>query len=154
MDEPIMDLAHLGHLEMLTTEQIVFDDGSEVGIWLSCSNKSYDIAYARDQSGRTGRFHHATYAVDSREDVLRAADVFLDSGVFIETVPHKYAIQQTFFLYVYEPGGNRVEIANAGARPRTGLEADRLERGGAQQGPSVGAGDREVVLCLRDAAAR
>jgi catechol 2,3-dioxygenase len=26
------------------------------------------------------------------------------------------SIQQTFFLYVYEPGGNRVEIANAGAR--------------------------------------
>ena len=25
-------------------------------------------------------------------------------------------IQQTFFLYVYEPGGNRVEVANAGAR--------------------------------------
>ncbi|MEA2863995.1 MAG: catechol 2,3-dioxygenase [Bradyrhizobium sp.] len=28
----------------------------------------------------------------------------------------KHAIQQTFFLYVYEPGGNRVEVANAGAR--------------------------------------
>jgi catechol 2,3-dioxygenase len=25
-------------------------------------------------------------------------------------------VQQTFFLYVYEPGGNRVEVANAGAR--------------------------------------
>jgi catechol 2,3-dioxygenase len=32
------------------------------------------------------------------------------------TGPHKHSIQQTFFLYVYEPGGNRVEIANAGAR--------------------------------------
>jgi catechol 2,3-dioxygenase len=57
-----------------------------------------------------------TYAVDSREDVLRAADIFLEHGVFIETGPHKHAIQQTFFLYVYEPGGNRVEVANAGAR--------------------------------------
>ena len=25
-------------------------------------------------------------------------------------------MQQTFFLYVYEPGGNRVEVDNAGAR--------------------------------------
>jgi glyoxalase/bleomycin resistance protein/dioxygenase superfamily protein len=57
-----------------------------------------------------------TYAVDSREDVLRAADICLENGVFIETGPHKHAIQQTFFLYVYEPGGNRFEIANAGAR--------------------------------------
>jgi hypothetical protein len=31
-------------------------------------------------------------------------------------LPHKHAIQQTFFLYVYEPGGNRVEVANVGAR--------------------------------------
>ena len=30
--------------------------------------------------------------------------------------PHKHAVQQTFFLYVFEPGGNRVEVANAGAR--------------------------------------
>jgi catechol 2,3-dioxygenase len=57
-----------------------------------------------------------TYAVDSREEVLRAADIFLEAGVHIETGPHKHAIQQTFFLYIYEPGGNRVEVANAGAR--------------------------------------
>src|SRR5206468_8413916 len=35
---------------------------------------------------------------------------------YIETGPHKHAIQQTFFLYVYEPGGNRVEVDCAGAR--------------------------------------
>jgi catechol 2,3-dioxygenase len=40
----------------------------------------------------------------------------LENGVYIETGPHKHAVQQTFFLYVYEPGGNRVEVANAGAR--------------------------------------
>ncbi|MFX7747896.1 VOC family protein, partial [Acinetobacter baumannii] len=77
---------------------------------------TYDIAFTADHAGIAGRFHHVTYAVDSREDVLRAADVFLEHGVFIETGPHKHAVQQTFFLYVYEPGGNRVEIANAGAR--------------------------------------
>ncbi|MGY3482950.1 hypothetical protein ACVW1C_000833 [Bradyrhizobium sp. USDA 4011] len=47
---------------------------------------------------------------------MRAADIFLENGVHIETGPHKHAIQQTFFLYVYEPGGNRVEVANAGVR--------------------------------------
>ncbi len=98
------------------TEQIVMNDGSEAGMWLTVSNKSYDFAYTRDHTGTRGRFHHVTYAVDSREDVLRAADIFLENGVFIETGPHKHAVQQTFFLYVYEPGGNRVEVANAGAR--------------------------------------
>jgi len=98
------------------TEQIVLDDGSEAGMWLTVCNKTYDFAYTRDHTGTRGRFHHVTYAVDSREEVLRAADIFLENGVYIETGPHKHAVQQTFFLYVYEPGGNRVEVANAGAR--------------------------------------
>jgi catechol 2,3-dioxygenase len=104
------------YLGFRLTEQIVMDDGSEAGMWMTCTNKSYDFAYTRDHTGTTGRFHHITYAVNSREEVLLAADICLENGVYIETGPHKHAIQQTFFLYVYEPGGNRVEIANAGAR--------------------------------------
>jgi catechol 2,3-dioxygenase len=98
------------------TEQIVLDDGTEAGMWLTATNKGYDFAYTREAHGVRGRFHHVTFALDSREEVLRAADIFLEAGVFIETGPHKHAVQQTFFLYVYEPGGNRVEVASAGAR--------------------------------------
>jgi len=103
-------------LGCLLSEQIVYDDGSEKGAWLCVNNKSYDLAVSEDHSGARGRLHHLTYAVDSREDVLRAADICLEHGVHIETGPHKHAVQQTFFLYVYEPGGNRFEICNAGAR--------------------------------------
>ncbi len=98
------------------TEQIVLDNGTVGGCWFTINNKSYDIVYTADFTGSSGRFHHVTYAVDQREQVLQAADIFLENGVFIETGPHKHAIQQTFFLYVWEPAGNRVEIANAGAR--------------------------------------
>jgi catechol 2,3-dioxygenase len=98
------------------TEQIVLDDGTVAGCWFTVNNKTYDLAYTGDHTGAKARFHHLTYAVDQREDVLRAADIFLENGVFIETGPHKHAIQGTFFLYVYEPAGNRVEVANAGAR--------------------------------------
>jgi catechol 2,3-dioxygenase len=104
------------HLGCRLTEQIVFDDGSEKGAWLTFTDKTYDLAITEDWAGVGGRLHHITYAVDSREDVLRAADICLEKGVFIETGPSKHAIQQTFFLYVYEPGGNRFEICNAGAR--------------------------------------
>ncbi|MEF2277576.1 catechol 2,3-dioxygenase [Deinococcus sp. YIM 134068] len=103
-------------LGTLLSEQIVFDDGSEKAAWFSMNSKSYDLAVSEDHSGARGRLHHLTYAVDSREDVLRAADICLEHGVFIETGPHKHSINQTFFLYVYEPGGNRFEIASAGAR--------------------------------------
>ena len=104
------------YLGFRLTERIVLNDGREAGIWLTATNKSYDFAYTRDATGVPGRFHHITYAMNSREEILIAADVFLENGVFIETGPHKHAVQQTFFLYVYEPGGNRVEVANAGAR--------------------------------------
>jgi catechol 2,3-dioxygenase len=104
------------YLGFRMTEQIIFDDGSEKAAWVTVTNKSYDIAIAEDWTGSKGRLHHITYAVDNREAILRAADICLEHGVFMETGPHKHAIQQTFFLYVYEPGGNRFEIANAGAR--------------------------------------
>lgn len=115
------------------TEYIQLDNGRLGGCWFTVNNKTYDIAYTEDHTGHSGRFHHVTYAVDQREEVLRAADIFLESGVYIETGPHKHAVQGTFFLYVYEPAGNRVEVANAGARlilapdwePVVWTEADR-----------------------------
>nr|WP_296072219.1 VOC family protein [uncultured Actinoplanes sp.] len=98
------------------TEQIVKDDGSPQAVWYSLGNKTYDLVYTEDWTASRGRLHHVAFATDTREEILRAADVCLDAGVHIETGPHKHAIQQTFFLYVWEPGGNRIEICNAGAR--------------------------------------
>ncbi|PCH45731.1 MAG: catechol 2,3-dioxygenase [Hyphomicrobiales bacterium] len=98
------------------TEQIQLDNGRLGGCWFTVNNKTYDLACTEEHGGGNGRFHHITYATDQREDILRAADIFLENGVYIETGPHKHAIQGTFFLYVWEPAGNRVELANAGAR--------------------------------------
>jgi catechol 2,3-dioxygenase len=98
------------------TEQIVKDDGSPQAIWYNLGNKTYDLVYSEDWTGTRGRLHHVAFATDTREEILRAADVCLDAGAHIETGPHKHAIQQTFFLYLWEPGGNRIELCNAGAR--------------------------------------
>jgi catechol 2,3-dioxygenase len=98
------------------TEQIQLDSGAIAGIWMTFTNKGYDVVYTNDWTKTRGRLHHVAFAVDQREDILRGADTFLEHRVHIETGPHKHAIQQTFFLYVYEPGGNRIETVNAGAR--------------------------------------
>lgn len=98
------------------TEMIQLDNGRIGGCWFTVNNKTYDLACTEEHGRGHGRFHHVTYATDQREDILRAADLFLEAGVHIETGPHKHAIQGTFFLYVWEPAGNRVELANAGAR--------------------------------------
>lgn len=115
------------------TELIQLDNGRIGGCWFTVNNKSYDLACTEEHGGGDGRLHHVTYASDQREDILRAADIFLQNGVHIESGPHKHAIQGTFFLYVWEPAGNRVEIANSGARlilapdwePIIWTEADR-----------------------------
>jgi catechol 2,3-dioxygenase len=98
------------------TERIQLDDGTYAAVWTHFAQKSYDVVYTNDWTGTQGRLHHIAFRTDTREDILRAADIALDKGVFIETGPHKHAIQQTFFLYLYEPGGNRVELCNPGGR--------------------------------------
>lgn len=98
------------------TEIIQLDSGRMGGCWFTINNKTYDLACTEEHGGGVGRLHHVTYATDQREDILRAADIFLQNGVHIETGPHKHAVQGTFFLYVWEPAGNRVELANSGAR--------------------------------------
>jgi catechol 2,3-dioxygenase len=102
------------NLGLRLTEQIVLDDGAEAGVWLASGQKSYDLTYTRDLTRTRGRLHHIAFFVDQREDVLRAADIFLEHGIVMESGPHKHAIQQTFFLYTWEPGGNRVEICSGG----------------------------------------
>jgi catechol 2,3-dioxygenase len=96
------------------TEQIIFDGGNEMGAWLTATNKSYDLAITKDATGSHGRLHHVTYHMETREDVLKMADILRESETFIETGPHKHSIGQSFFLYFYEPGGNRMEVAAGG----------------------------------------
>lgn len=98
------------------TERVALDGGGYGAWWFRFAQKSYDVVYSNDWTGERGRFHHLAFSPDTREDILRAADIFLENGIFIEYGPYKHAINQTFFLYVWEPGGNRIEFANAGAR--------------------------------------
>ena len=88
--------------------------GIEEGAWLSVTSLVHDIAYTRDFTGNRGRLHHISYWVDNQEDVLRAADIMMDNDVFIEAGPAKHNITQAFYLYSYEPGGNRFELFSAG----------------------------------------
>lgn len=98
------------------SERVRLDSGKFAARWFRFGFKSYDVVYADDWTKHGNRLHHIAFATDTREDILKAADICLEQGVHIEQGPHKHAINQTFFLYVWEPGGNRIEFANAGAR--------------------------------------
>ena len=93
-------------------EGILLDNPEiEVGAWFSASNLSHDIALLGEQSGKRGLLNHVCYAVESREEVLMAADHIIESGYKLAmgaTTRHKIA--EGFFFYVDEPGGNRFEL--------------------------------------------
>jgi catechol 2,3-dioxygenase len=92
-------------------EQVIFEQGArEIGAWTSPNAVHHQLAYVTDVKGGHGRLHHASFWVDNRDDVLRAADLLSENGIFIEAGPAKHNNSQGFYLYSYEPGGNRVEI--------------------------------------------
>lgn len=119
-------------LGMRLTEQIRLDSGKRGAVWYRTNAKSYELVYSHDATGTKGRFHHVAFAVEHFDAIARAANLFVDQGVHIEFAPSKHAINQTYFLYVYEPGGNRIEICAGGYlvldpdfEPITWTEEDR-----------------------------
>jgi catechol 2,3-dioxygenase len=95
-------------------ERIELDDGTEAGAWLSATIAAHELIYTQDARGGRGRLHHLAFWVDTREECLRAGDIFVDAGITIEFAPSKHAVAQGFFVYVIEPGGNRIEVTNGG----------------------------------------
>jgi catechol 2,3-dioxygenase len=68
----------------------------------------------KDQTGSKGRLHHICYAMQTRQHLMDAAEIFTDYGITIEAGPSKHGISQAYFMYVFEPGGNRVELFSDG----------------------------------------
>ncbi|HEY6525988.1 MAG TPA: VOC family protein, partial [Solirubrobacteraceae bacterium] len=99
-----------GALGFSLYDEVIEDDGSVSGAWLSLGPRPLELVYARDRLGAAGRLHHLAFWVDTREEVLRAADIFVDRGVPIEVAPAQHTIGRSFFLYGFEPGGNRIEV--------------------------------------------
>jgi catechol 2,3-dioxygenase len=91
-------------------EQKLGEGGAEVGAWLSVSALVHEIALMRDATGARGRFHHVAYWYGTPQHLLDIADIFSDYGVRIEGGPAKHGTSEAYFLYCFEPGGNRVEL--------------------------------------------
>jgi catechol 2,3-dioxygenase len=92
-------------------EQVMFDEGrTEIGSWMSPSPVHHEVAFVADVRQGTARLHHCAFWLDNREDVLRTADLLSENGIFIEAGPSKHNNSQAFYLYSYEPGGNRIEV--------------------------------------------
>ncbi|MDQ7040314.1 MAG: catechol 2,3-dioxygenase [Rhodothermus sp.] len=91
-------------------EYIELNNGTWAGVWLSVSPLVHEIAFMRDAQGAKGRLHHICYWYGFPQDVANLADALREHDITIEAGPGKHGISQAYFMYVFEPGGNRVEL--------------------------------------------
>ncbi len=84
--------------------------GEQIGSWLSVSALVHEMALMRDQTGSQGRFHHVAYWYGAPQHLLDIADILSENDIRIEAGPAKHGTTQAYFLYCFEPGGNRVEL--------------------------------------------
>jgi catechol 2,3-dioxygenase len=97
-------------------EHVVLDDGTELAAWMSVSALVHEVAFMGDQTGSRGRLHHVCYWYGYPQHLSDLSDILTESGIKIEAGPGKHGISQANFLYVIEPGGNRIELCNAVGR--------------------------------------
>ena len=91
--------------------------GDEIFITLTSGASNHDLGVIREPreyKGPGGRYNHFCYFYDTREEVLRAADILSESGYKLEHGPHKHGMGEPLFMYVFEPGGNRIELQSGG----------------------------------------
>jgi catechol 2,3-dioxygenase len=116
--EPLADAEwYRDTLNYTFTEYTVLDDADlPVFAMVTNNEKSHDLGLLLDPTGMKGRLHHVAYWVDSRDELLRAADVLLGADIAIEFGPGRHGMGEQDYLYAREPGGVRVEVNTGGYR--------------------------------------
>ncbi len=100
------------------TEYTMLNEDTDLVVFAMSTNneKSHDLGLILEQTAVPGRIHHFAWWVDSREELLRAADILLNADIPIEFGPGRHGMGEQEYLYVREPGGVRVEINTGGYR--------------------------------------
>ena len=83
---------------------------------LTTNEKSHDLGVVLDGSQTPGRINHYAFWVDTREELLIAADTLLERGIPIEYGPSIHGIGEQNFLYYREPSTLRIELNTGGYR--------------------------------------
>ena len=144
------------YLGFMLTEQIVLDDGTEAGMWMTATNKSYDFAYTRDHTGTKGRLHHVTFALDcARGCPARRRHLPGERRLYRDRTAQACDPADLLSLCVRAGRQSRRSLLRRrAAGPGAGLEADHLDRSGAQEGPGLGPADDQIVPHQGNAADR
>ena len=90
------------------TEQVLNPESQMIGAFFSCSNKAHDIAFI--DYPEPGKFHHASFLLNSWEEILHAADIMGMKNISIDIGPTRHGITRGRTIYFFDPSGNRNEV--------------------------------------------
>ena len=92
------------------SEQVIDPDNDNllVAAFLTCSMKAHDVAFVRHPE--KGKFHHASFYLESWEQVLRAADLISMHDIALDIGPTRHGLTHGQTIYFFDPSGNRNEV--------------------------------------------
>ncbi len=97
-------------------ERVLNPEGNaNLAIWLSCSHKVHDIAFA--EYPEPGKLHHCSFMMESWEEVLRAGDIMSMHKVPVDIGPTRHGVTRGCTIYAWDPSGNRFETFMGGYQP-------------------------------------
>ncbi len=89
-------------------EQVIDADGTRLAQFLSLSTKAHDVAFI--QHAEKDKLHHASFFLETWEDVLRAADLISMTDTSIDIGPTRHGLTHGKTIYFFDPSGNRNEV--------------------------------------------
>jgi len=89
------------------TEQVIDPTGAPQLMFVSCSSRAHDIAFANGPE--LGMFHHASFRLDSIGDHVHASDLIGKYRIPVEVID-RHGVTRVKTVYFFDPSGNRNEI--------------------------------------------
>ena len=93
-------------------EQVIDPDGNRIAQFLTLSMKAHDIAFIQHEE--KAKFHHASFYLETWEDILRAADLISMTNTSLDIGPTRHGITHGKTIYFFDPSGNRNEVFAGG----------------------------------------
>lgn len=89
-------------------EQVLEPDGNRIAQFLTLSTKAHDVAFIQHEE--KGKFHHASFFLETWEDILRAADLISMTDTSIDIGPTRHGLTHGKTIYFFDSSGNRNEV--------------------------------------------